>query len=243
MAAEGTPRTYLYDSHGPRAVDAGTTRGSSRRQLKDTTGEDRDSKRTHRSSGHKSSSKSESSHRRKSSSSQPSTKAPTRPTWELDVIGQPHRVVPLGMEVEASVMVSLRFPTADRASEGANVDTSRLVAITSLVADTRSGERVPVESNLLAGQKLFDSVHEIPLEHVETMERNQPCRVVLGYFTFSGLLIRQAGTYRLRTTLLQMAGSGASQQGGTAVLAVDSEPIKVERRPINTQRAPLRAHV
>lgn len=243
MAAEGSPRTYLYDSHGPRAVDAGQARGASRRHHKDTIAEDRDAKRTPRGSSHKSSSKSESSHKRKSSNSQSSSKVSARPKWELDVIGQPHRVIPLGMEVEASVMVSLRFPTVDLANEGANVDTSRLVAVTSLVADTRSGDRVPVESSLLAGQKLFDSVHEIPQEHVETMERNQPCRVILGYFTFSGLVIRQAGTYRLRTTLLQMTGSGASQQGGTALLAIDSESIKVERRPNNLQRAQLRAHV
>ncbi|KAM0718481.1 hypothetical protein Q7P37_005551 [Cladosporium fusiforme] len=243
MAAEGSTRTYLYDSHGPRAVDAGQTRGASRRHHKDTTAEDRDAKRTHKGSGHKSSSKPESSHRRKSSNTQPSSKTPARPTWELDVIGQPHRVVPLGMEVEASVMVSLRFPTADRATEAANIDTSRLVAVASLVADTRSGDRVPVESGLLTGQQLFDSVHDIPQEHVETMERNQPCRVVLGYFTFPGLTIRQVGVYRIRTTLLQMSGSGTSQQGGTAVLAVDSDSVKVERRPSNPQRAQLRAHV
>lgn len=147
------------------------------------------------------------------------------------------------MEVETSVMVSLRFPTADRAAEGANIDTSRLVAVASLVADTRSGERVLVESGLLTGQKLFDSVHDIPQEHIETIERNQPCRVVLGYFTFPGLMIRQAGVYRIRTTLFQMPGSGNPQQGGTAVLAIDSEPVKVERRPSNPQRAQLRAHV
>jgi hypothetical protein len=157
-----------------------------------------------------------------------------RPKWELDIIGQPNRVVPLGMEVETSVMASLRFPTADQAIDGGNVDITRLLAVASLVADTRG---VPVESGMLTGQKLFDSVHEIPEEHVETMARTQPCRIALGYFTFPGLLIRQAGSFRLRITLLQMPVSGSSQQGATTILSVDSEPIKVERRPSNPQRA------
>jgi hypothetical protein len=164
-------------------------------------------------------------------------KSSVRPKWELDVIGQPHKVVPLGMEVETSVMASLRFPTADQAIDGGNVDITRLLAVASLVADTRSGERVQVESGMLTGQKLFDSVHDIPEEHVETMARTQPCRIALGYFKFPGLLIRQAGSFRLRITLLQMPVSGGSQQGATTILSVDSEPIKVERRPSNPQRA------
>jgi hypothetical protein len=237
MVTDGSQRTYLHDNHGPRVVDAGQLRGAPRRPQKDTAADDREAKRTRRTSGHKSPSKSESGHRRKSSNSQSSMKSSVRPKWELDVIGQPHKVVPLGMEVETSVMASLRFPTADQAIDGGNVDITRLLAVASLVADTRGGERVPVESGMLTGQKLFDSVHEIPEEHVETMARTQPCRIALGYFTFPGLLIRQAGSFRLRITLLQMPVSGSSQAGATTILSVDSEPIKVERRPSNPQRA------
>jgi hypothetical protein len=236
MVTEGSQRTYLHDNHGPRVVDVGQLRGAPRRPQKDTAADDREAKRTRRISSHKSPSKSESGHRRKSSNSQSSMKSTVRPKWELDVIGQPNRVVPLGMEVETSVMASLRFPTADQAIDGGNVDITRLLAVASLVADTRGGV-VPVESGMLTGQKLFDSVHEIPEEHVETMARTQPCRIALGYFTFPGLLIRQAGSFRLRITLLQMPVSGSSQQGATTILSVDSEPIKVERRPSNPQRA------
>ena len=240
MAVDGSQRTHLNDSHGPRAVESGQSRGASRRHQKDSN-DDHDSKKSRRSSGYKPSFKSGSGHRRKSSNNPPSTKASSRPSWELDVIGQPHRIIPLGLEVETSVMASLRFPTAERASEGVNIDTSRLFAVASLVADTRSGERIPVESGLMTGEKLLDSVHEVPEEHVETMSRSQPCRVVLGYFTFSGLLIRQAGSYRIRVTLIQMPVSGSSQQGATSVLSIDSEPIKVERRPSNVPRTVSRA--
>ncbi|KAM0708267.1 hypothetical protein Q7P35_004917 [Cladosporium inversicolor] len=237
MVTDGSQRTYLHDNQGPRVVDAGQLRGAPRMHQKDSAADDREVKRSRRTSSHKSPSKSESGHRHKSSNSQSKMKSSVRPKWELDVIGQPHRVVPLGMEVETSVMASLRFPTADLAIDGSNVDITRLFAVASLVKDTRSGERVPVESGMLTGQKLFDSVHEIPEEHVETMARSQPNRVALGYFTFPGLLIRQAGSFRIRTTLIQMPVPGSSQQGATTILAVDSEPIKVERRPSNPQRA------
>ena len=233
MATEGSQRTYLHDAHGPRAVDAGQSRGAPRRPQKDNAPDDRDVKRSRKDSGHhKSSSKSESGHRRKSSNTSSSPNTDARPTWELDVIGQPqHRVVPLGMEVGISVMASLRFPSPDRAIDGANVDTTRLLAAVSLVADTRSGDRVPIEAGMLTGQKLFDSVHEIPEEHVESMVRSQPCRVPLGYFSFSSLVIRQHGTFRLRVALIQASASGSSQQTATSITTVDSEPIKVERRP------------
>jgi hypothetical protein len=130
-------------------------------------------------------------------------------------------------------MVSLRFPPEERLVNAANVDTSLLIALVSLVADTRNGERVPVEAGLLTGQKLFDSVHPIPEEYVEDMKRNDPCRVALGYFTFPGLLVRQSGTYRLRTSLLQIPTSGG---GGSTLMSVDSTPIKVERRQVLSGR-------
>ena len=155
MVTDGSQRTYLHDNQGPRVVDAGQLRGAPRRHQKDSGADDRDVKRSRRTSSHKSPSKSESGHRRKSSNSQSNMKSSVRPKWELDVIGQPHRVVPLGMEVETSVMASLRFPTADLAIDGSNVDITRLFAVASLVKDTRSGERVPVESGMLTGQKLF----------------------------------------------------------------------------------------
>jgi hypothetical protein len=125
MVTEGSQRTYLHDNHGPRVVDAGQLRGATRRPQKDTAADDREAKRTRRTSSHKSPSKSESGHRRKSSNSQSSMKSSVRPKWELDVIGQPNRVVPLGMEVETSVMASLRFPTADHQATRSRISRCR----------------------------------------------------------------------------------------------------------------------
>lgn len=83
---------------------------------------------------------------------------------------------------------------------------------------------------MLTGQKMFDSVHAIPAECASPLARSHPCRLALGYFSFPGLLIRQAGCYRVRVTLIKMGASGAG--GGASVLAVDSEVIRVERRGV-----------
>jgi len=134
----------------------------------------------------------------------------------------------LGMPVETSVMISLRLPAPDRTVSADDIDTSRLFAVVSLVADNRYAERVPLENGVMTGQKMFDSVHAIPDECAERLAHNQPCRLVLGYFSFPGLLIRQSGSYRIRTTLVKMSSDGAG--GASSILNVDSDVVKVERR-------------
>lgn len=221
-------KTYLRDSYGPRAVDSGhrsdKSRSDSRRQR------DGDDKQRSKYSSSRRPSKSESSHRRKSSSgSCVTSNIPERPTFELDIIGQPQRNIIFGATVETSVMVSLKVPSPDMAAQYRSLDTSRLIAVISLVADTRSGERMPIECGNLTGQKMFDTVHPVPTEIAESLARSQPCRLALGYFSFPSLLIRQSGTFRLRVTLIKMSSAGASS-GGSSITAVDSDSIKVERR-------------
>ncbi|SMQ49425.1 unnamed protein product [Zymoseptoria tritici ST99CH_3D7] len=151
-----------------------------------------------------------------------------RPIFELDVIGQPPQNIVYGTSVETSVLLSLRLPSPELAARYANADTSRLLAIVSLVEESRSGERKPMESGTLTSQQMSDSVHPIPEEYAETLARSQPDRAHLGYFTFPALLIRQPGLFRLRVTLIQVCPSASG--GGSTVAAVDSESIKVERR-------------
>lgn len=237
---ETLQRSYLRDSHGPRAVDAGAGRsdkgrGSSRRH------KDGDDKNTHRSSkdSSKRTSQKDSTHRRKHSSSQTSDYTETS-CFELDVIGQPPSGVALGLPIETSVLVSLKVPATDQTVQAESIDTSRFFAVASLVADSRGGERVPLEAGIMTGQKMFDSVHAMPDECADRLAANQPHRLVLGYFSFPGLLIRQSGTYRVRTTLIKMSSSG--QGGGSSIVAVDSEPIKVERRSIATPRRHQRVY-
>ncbi|KAK3117878.1 hypothetical protein LTR53_000291 [Teratosphaeriaceae sp. CCFEE 6253] len=238
--AESHQRSYLRDCSGPRAVDTGAARDKARSGSKrGRDGDDRTPQRPKRDSTRRS----PKSHRQKHSSSQASETQSERPCFELDVIGQPPVGVALGMPVETSVMISLRLPSADQAMAPGSVDTSRLFAVASLVADNRSGgEREPLEAGTMTGQKMFDSVHSIPDEFAERLARNEPCRRVLGYFSFPGMLIRQSGAYRIRTTLVQMSTSG--EGGGSSILAVDSEPVKVERRAgIATPRRHQRVYI
>ncbi|KXL47167.1 hypothetical protein M433DRAFT_400618 [Acidomyces richmondensis BFW] len=219
-------RSYLRDNHGPRVVDAGSGRdkgqSSSRRQRDGT---EKSHHRAKRDSAQRSPKK-ESSHRQKRSNSQNNDQLAERQSFELHVIGQPKRDIVLGAPVETSVMVSLRMPTPNMATNAGNIDTSKLFAVTSLVTDGRSGDRMALEAGLLTGQKMFDSVHPMPVECAERLASREPCRLVLGYSTFPGLVIRQPGNYRIRTTLIKMNCTGGM---GTSIVAIDSDPIKVER--------------
>ncbi|KAK5123675.1 hypothetical protein LTR85_002311 [Meristemomyces frigidus] len=237
--ADSSQRTYLRDNCGPRVVDAGAQRGkggSGTRRHRDN--DDKGQHRSKRDSSHRPS-KTEASHRRKPSTSQATDGYGERPSFELDIIGQPPTCVALGMSVEASVMISLRLPSPDRAISADSVDTSKLFAVASLVADNRSGDRVPLEAGIMTGQKMFDSVHSIPDECAEQLASNQPCRLILGYFSFPDLLIRQSGTYRLRTTLIKMNATG--EGGGSSIVAIDSESFRVERRSIAAPRRQQRS--
>ena len=219
-----SPRSYLRDSSGPRAVSAGNGYRNGARHHKH--GDDGDKHCSKRSNSHRSTEKDSSHHHRRKVSNPPYVDdGAERAFFELDVIEQPVRGIQLGMSVEASVMISLRLPSSGRVSTGCDVDTSQLLAVTSLVADSRDGELVPMEAGTLTGQKQYDSVHPLPSDCAEDLARSQPHRIALGYFSFPGLLIRQSGTYRIRTTLFKMGDNGAS-----SILSTDSVPIKVERR-------------
>jgi len=221
------PKTTLRDDRGPRAVDSGSNgnyrRGSGRRQ-KDSDG--REKHHSRRGDSHRPSKKD--GHRRRLSSasnSQTSSNHIERPTLELTVVKQPSRGIQLGMPVDTSVVLSVRRPLSDRSVNVNSIDIPRLFGITSLVAETSSGERSPMEAGSVTGQKTYDSVHSLPEDSATTFSRLHPDLAALGYFSFPGLVIRQAGTYRIRTTLAKV-----DEDGAASLLAVDSEPVKVERR-------------
>ena len=233
-------RSYLRDGSGPQPVDVSHGRDKGRSSSgRRKEGDDREKHRPKRNDSQRAPSH-ETNLQRQTTSPQNTNIAAERSSLELDVIGQPARGIQLGMPVETSVMISLRMPAADRVISTNNIDTSSLFALTSLVADTNNGERMPLEPGSLSGQKMFDSVHPIPEQCADTLARNDPCRLALGYFSFPGLLIRQAGTYRLRTTLVKMGGT--AEAGATSLVAVDSEPISVDRRGSGTQRRHQRVY-
>jgi hypothetical protein len=95
-----------------------------------------------------------------------------------------------------------------------------------------------MESGTLSGQQMSDSVHPIPEDCAERLARSQPYRVALGYFSFPALLIRQSGSFRLRVSLIKISSSPSG--GGSMVISVDSDSIKVERR--HHRSSSLRRH-
>lgn len=224
-----SPKSLLRNANGPRAVDAGQDREigrTSSRHHRESDGHG--GERSKRDAPTRRSSEKKSAHRRRQSVSQAIDVCIEQPSFELDVIAQPERGVVLGMLVHTSIMISLRLPAPDRSANAGIIDTSGLFAVVSLLAENRSGERVPLENGVMTSQKMFDSVHAIPDEYAERFTSNQPCRLALGYFSFPDLLIRQVGTYRIRVTLVKIDAAGGD--GGSSVLSVDSDVVKVDRR-------------
>lgn len=214
----------IRDGRGPRVIEDTYSREKLRHSSSSSSSSNSPQSSRKPSTGR--SSKTEHSNRRRVSYQTPLE------LFDLDVIEQPVRNVTLGSTIDISVLISLR--TSERGLSAHAPDTSRLFAVTSLISDNRHGDRVPLEAGTMTGQKMFDSIHQIPDHCSERIGRNQSCRVALGYFSFPGLLIRQPGLYRVRTTLISMS---ASSSGGTSVGVVDSDVIKVERRPGSIRRS------
>ena len=209
-----TDRTYLRSESEPQAI----------RDSRSQSDNDRGS-RARRYENYHSSKRDIGQHRRTSHS------ISRQPYFILDIVCQPPAIIQLGAPIQVDLLTSIGLPSYNVVNGADDIDVSSLFAVVSLVADSRSRERMPLEAGYLTGQKLFDSVHAIPHDCLDLRPPDQACRALLGYLSFPYLIIRQAGTYRLRITLLQMSGAAA-----TSLLCIDSELIRVERRNVYSQR-------
>ena len=245
--AELKPKSYSSELRGPRAAGSDHThdkgRNNSRRQQKNE-----EHGGHYRSKRHQTNrlSKSELSTRWKASGPRDLNSYSARPSFELEMVDQPAKVVPFGAAIETSAMVTVRLPVPDRATFLRNFDTSQLVGVVSLVTETSGGERTPLETSRMTGQKMFDSVHPVPRDYADNISHRRPGRLALGCLKFPELLIRQPGTYHVRITLITMGDSaGSAGCNGTApasVLTVDSETVHVERRPTGSSRRQQRLY-
>lgn len=146
----------------------------------------------------------------------------------LDIICQPTKSIQLGTPIDFAVMLSTKWSSFIEQSQASSIDTSNLLAAASLVAENHHGERLPMQAGLLTAPTLFDNVHPVSEDQSGLATKQQAYRTVLGSLSFPDLMIRQAGTYRIRTTLIQI---GMTQESGaTSLLSVDSHPIQVERQ-------------
>lgn len=225
--ADYAPRSYLRSSNGPQRVEYQKDAWSCNRQTRDT--DDRHHRRSKKSPNEKKSrSRNESSIKQRSNSGKPRSETPV---FHLDVLSQPSSSIVLGMEVEMTVLLSVRYADPDHVPRCLNYDTARLLAVASLAAESRAGERVAMESASLAGTKPADSLHQTPRPFEEAFRQSHPCRLVLGYFSLSELTIRQPGNYRLRATVIQAPAIGVETSSPSIIAMADSQLIKVDRWP------------
>ena len=151
----------------------------------------------------------------------------------MDIIVQPPRTARVGQTMSGSIVVRLRTTNAD--TNDAVADSTNLVAVAALVPGPNSA--APTDPNalnaLLAG-RVFDSIHPFNDDEADgsiaSMDMADPNGV--GYMRFPELVIRQAGTYRIRITLIRIRNSASdppvtSAGNGVAVHIVDSNPIVV----------------
>lgn len=171
---------------------------------------------------------------RRASRSNRTPLTPEERGYAMDIIVQPPSNARAGYSINGTIIVRLR--TTNPNPNAATEDALNLAAIASLVPGP--GSTVPTDptvlNTLLSGRRI-DNIHTLADDEADgsiaSMELNDSQAV--GYMRFSGLTIRQAGTYRIRITLLRMRNSSsdppvASVTGAAAVQVVDSNPIVVQ---------------
>jgi hypothetical protein len=150
----------------------------------------------------------------------------------MDIVLQPPRSARVGHPLPGSIVVRLRTTNAD--PEDAVADSGNLVAVATLIPGNSTAPADPsVLNNLLVGRR-FDNIHSFADDEADgsiaSMEMDIPNGV--GYMRFPDLIIRQAGTFRIRITLIRIRNSASdppvsSAGNGSYVQVVDSDLIVV----------------
>ena len=151
----------------------------------------------------------------------------------MDIVVQPPHTARVGQAMPESIVVRLRTMNAD--TDEAVADSTNLVAVAALVPGPNSAAPAdPNALNTLLTGRVFDSIHPFNDDEADgsiaSMDMADPQGV--GYMRFPDLVIRQAGTYRIRITLIRIRNSASdppvtSAGNGLAVHIVDSNPIVV----------------
>lgn len=159
--------------------------------------------------------------------------SPEEIRYAMDIVVQPPRTARVGQTMPGSIVVRLRTINAD--IDDAVADSTNLVAVAALVPGPNTPASVdPNALNSALAGRIFDSIHPFNDDEADgsiaSMEMADPHGV--GYMRFPELIIRQAGTYRIRITLIRIRNSATdppvtSAGNGLAVHVVDSNPIIV----------------
>ncbi|XP_014556566.1 hypothetical protein COCVIDRAFT_99476 [Bipolaris victoriae FI3] len=236
--SSGHTTAHNTDSHPPlrrSARIAELLNGQSDRQLADTTSSMADvarpralGGRSHRPVHHPGSARTSGNSR-----SGRLSLSPDEIRYAMDIVVQPPRTAQVGQTIPGSIIVRLRTTNAD--ADDAIADSTNLVAVAALVpASSPADSPDPSALNTLLSGRIFDTVHPFSDDEADgfiaSMDMADPNGV--GYMRFPELIIRQAGTYRIRITLIRIRNSASdppvtSAGNGLAVHAVDSNPIVV----------------
>jgi hypothetical protein len=150
----------------------------------------------------------------------------------MDIVVQPPRNARVGQTLPGSIVVRLRTTNAD--PEDAVADSANLVAVATLVPGNSTAPADPNILNAILVGRRFDSIHSFADDEADgsiaSMDMADPHGV--GYMRFPDLVIRQAGTYRIRITLIRLRNSASdppvsSAGNGASVQVVDSNTIIV----------------
>jgi hypothetical protein len=148
--------------------------------------------------------------------------------YAIDFIVQPPRTARVGHTLPGSIIVRLRTTNTD--PDDAIADSPNMVALATLVPGPNStaSSDPAVLNTLLAGRRV-DSIHPFADDEADgsIASMDMAGSQGVGYMRFPDLVICQAGTYRIRITLLRIHTSDPSG-GGTAVQVIDSNPIVVQ---------------
>jgi hypothetical protein len=172
-----------------------------------------------------------------------SSASPEGISYAMDILVQPPSTAWAGHNIGGNIIVRLRI--TDDYLNDAIADSTNLVAVATLVRDNNwPGSRDPNVLNTLLTGRRFDSIHPFSDDEadgsISSMEMSHPRGV--GYMRFPELVIRQAGTYRIRITLIRIHNSSSdapapSASAGASVQIVDSNPITVSGGGTSSQMA------
>ncbi|KAF2818354.1 hypothetical protein CC86DRAFT_364413 [Ophiobolus disseminans] len=152
--------------------------------------------------------------------------------YAMDIVVQPPRSARVGQALTGSIVVRLRTTNAD--PEDAVADSANLVAVATLIPGNSAAPADPSVLNTLLVGRRFDSIHPFADDEADgsiaSMDMADPNGV--GYMRFPDLIIRQAGTYRIRITLIRIRNSASEQPvssagNGSSVQVVDSNLVVV----------------
>lgn len=140
----------------------------------------------------------------------------------MDFIVQPPRTARVGHTIPGTIIIRLRATNTD--PDYAATDSPNLMAVAALVPGPNSTASADpnVLNTLLAGQRIA-SIHPFADDEADgsIASMDMAGSQGVGYMSFPNLVVHQAGTFRIRITLIRTAD-------GTAVQVVDSNPVVIQ---------------